>query len=181
MMLTIDFFLSLKRFGRHSINILFHGYRLLSLLPLGIKERYIEHKSLGSLVQQRLSFGNNNFLKHRYRINLFKAESNRFKSVLDVKIMNIKVRYFTTLRELVGTREDGLELMDGSNLAELLETISIKYGTTAFTYLHVTESGIIDPSIKFLINGVGAQSLRGLETELKDGDVVAIIPPIGGG
>jgi len=95
--------------------------------------------------------------------------------------MKINVRYFTTLRELVGKREDKLELMEGSNLAELLETVSVKYGTVAFTYLHVMESGIIDPSIKFLINGVGAQSLRGLETELKDGDMVAIIPPIGGG
>jgi molybdopterin synthase sulfur carrier subunit len=95
--------------------------------------------------------------------------------------MKINVRYFTTLRELTGTREDGLELMDGSNLAELIETVSVKYGTVAFMYLHVTESGKIDPSIKFLINGVAAQNLRGLETELKDGDVVAIIPPIGGG
>jgi len=95
--------------------------------------------------------------------------------------MKINVRYFTTLRELVGTREDGLKLMDGSSLAELIETVSVKYGTVAFTYLHVTESGIIDPSIKFLINGVAAQNLRGLETELKDGDIVAIIPPIGGG
>lgn len=110
-----------------------------------------------------------------------KAESNRFKSVMDVELMKINVRYFTTLRELAGTRDDGLELREGSILAELIEIVSVKYGNSAFAYLHVTESGKIDPSIKFLVNGVAAQNLRGLETELKDGDIVAIIPPIGGG
>jgi molybdopterin synthase sulfur carrier subunit len=95
--------------------------------------------------------------------------------------MRINVRYFTTLQELAGTRDGGVELGEGSRLTELIETVSLKYGNAALTYLYAMESGTIDPSIKFLINGVAAKNLRGLETELKDGDVVAIIPPIGGG
>jgi molybdopterin synthase sulfur carrier subunit len=95
--------------------------------------------------------------------------------------MKINVIYFTTLRELAGTRDDGLELREGCSLAELIETVSEKHGEAAFAYLHVKESRKIDPSIKFLVNGIAAQKLRGLKTELKDGDVVAIIPPIGGG
>lgn len=93
----------------------------------------------------------------------------------------IKVRYFTTLRELAGTKEEELEVKGGSSLAELVEKVSLKYGEEAFDYLHVKKSGKIDPSIHFLVNGVPAHNLHGFETELKEGDVVAIIPPIGGG
>ena len=95
--------------------------------------------------------------------------------------MKIKVRYFTTLRELAGTKEEELEMKEGSSLAELVEKVSLKYSKEAFDYMHVKESGKIDPSIHFLVNGVPTHSLRGFETELKEGDVVAIIPPIGGG
>lgn len=95
--------------------------------------------------------------------------------------LKVKVRYFTTLRELARTREEELEMEDGSTLAELIERVASKYGGEAFNYLHVRATGEIDPSIQFLINGISARDLHGLRTELREGDVVAVIPPVGGG
>lgn len=95
--------------------------------------------------------------------------------------LKVKVRYFTTLRELARGREEELELKDGSILVELIERVASKYGEEAFNYLYVRTTGRIDPSIQFLINGVSAHGLHDLETKLKGGDVVAIIPPVGGG
>lgn len=85
------------------------------------------------------------------------------------------------LRELAGTKEEGLEVKEGSSLAELIERVASKYGEEAFDYMYIKKSGKIDPSIQFLINGVAAHNLHGFETKLKDEDIVAIIPPIGGG
>lgn len=93
--------------------------------------------------------------------------------------MRVRVRYFTTLRELAGSSEEELELENGSTLADLLKKITEKYGKEAKNYLF--DKGEVDPSIYFLINGVSARSLKGLETTLEEGDVIVIIPPIGGG
>lgn len=95
--------------------------------------------------------------------------------------MRVKVKYFTTLRELAGTTEEELQMEGGSILAELIEKVTLKYGEKAFDYLHVRITGKVDPSIQFLINGVNARNLHGFKTELKEEDVVAIIPPVGGG
>jgi molybdopterin converting factor small subunit len=45
----------------------------------------------------------------------------------------------------------------------------------------IKKSGAIDLSIQFLVNGVSIRNLQGIRTKLKDGNVVAIVPPIGGG
>jgi MoaD family protein len=94
--------------------------------------------------------------------------------------VRIKVRYFTTLRELAGAREEEFCIEEESSLATLIAEISSKYGAEAYMYLHGS-TGRLDPSLKILVNGVDTRRLQGVETTLEDGDVVAVIPPIGGG
>jgi len=94
--------------------------------------------------------------------------------------VKVTVKYFTTLRELSKCTEEKLTLEDDATLAVLIEKIASKYGKEARNYLYQKE-GKVDPSIYFLINGENSRTLLGLNTRLKEGDVVAIIPPIGGG
>ena len=103
------------------------------------------------------------------------------RPILEERALKIKVRYFTTLRELAGTKEEDLEMKEEISLAQVIDEISLMYGEEAFDYLHVRATGMVDPSIKFLVNGVDAHRLRGFETRLREGDVVSVIPPIGGG
>jgi len=96
--------------------------------------------------------------------------------------LRVKVRYFTTLRELAGNAEEEIEIGESSVLADLIDEVASKYGREARDYLYrKQEKAEVDPSIYLLINGMNARMLSGLKTRLRDGDVVAIIPPIGGG
>jgi len=97
-----------------------------------------------------------------------------------VWLLRARVRYFTTLHELAGSAEEELEIDEGSVLADLIKEVALRYGKEARHYLYYDDEKV-DPSIYFLINGVNSKMLSGSKTELKDGDVVAIIPPIGGG
>jgi len=102
--------------------------------------------------------------------------------VLSVRALRVKVRYFTTLRELAGGAEEELEIEDDASLADLIRDVALRYGKEAHNYLYQNgEKSKADPSIYFLINGINARMLSGMDTKLRDGHVVAIIPPIGGG
>jgi molybdopterin synthase sulfur carrier subunit len=96
--------------------------------------------------------------------------------------LRVKVKYFTTLRELAGRAEEIFELENGKCLGDLIEIVASRYGGEARRYLYTDEDQkIIDPSVRFLINGKDSKMLQGLKTKLEDGDTIAIIPPIGGG
>ena len=97
--------------------------------------------------------------------------------------MEVKVRFFTNLREIVNKREETLTFTAGEKVTVdlVLKTLSQKYGTPFTEYVYNGKTGQPKNFLQFLINGTSTSTLNGLETELKDGDVLAILPPVGGG
>ena len=64
---------------------------------------------------------------------------------------------------------------------KILRTLSSQYGKGFVNYVYDAETDEVKGFLQFLINGKSASTIKGLQTELKDGDVLAIIPPVGGG
>jgi sulfur-carrier protein len=97
--------------------------------------------------------------------------------------VDVKVRYFTNLREIVGKREETLTFSNGEKVTvfSILKQLSSHYGEHFQKYVYDAETGQPRNFLQFLINGTSTSTLNGQQTELKDGDVLAILPPVGGG
>lgn len=94
--------------------------------------------------------------------------------------IRVKVRFFTTLRELLGKREEQMEFPQAGTVEELLKQLSQKYGKRFRDYIY-DDKGEVRSHLHFLINGQSTTTLQGFKTRLKEGDQVAILPPVGGG
>ncbi|MBS7287673.1 MAG: MoaD family protein [Candidatus Freyarchaeota archaeon] len=95
-------------------------------------------------------------------------------------MLKVKVRVFARLRELLKSREIEVELSDGATLVDLLGALVEIYGKELKDYLF-SESGGLKEHFMIYINGVGVNEAGGVNKVLKEGDVVAILPPISGG
>jgi MoaD family protein len=97
--------------------------------------------------------------------------------------LKVSVRFFTSLREITGKREEMLEFSDEEKVTvdKVLQTLSREYGRSFVDYVYDTETEEVKGFLQFLINGKSSTSLNGLQTQLKDGDALAILPPVGGG
>jgi sulfur-carrier protein len=97
--------------------------------------------------------------------------------------VEVKVRFFTNLREIVNKREETLTFTEGEKVTVdlVLKTLAQKYGKPFMEYVYNGKTGQPKNFLQFLVNGTSTSTLNGLETELRDGDVLAILPPVGGG
>ncbi|XHH08580.1 MAG: ubiquitin-like small modifier protein 1 [Candidatus Bathyarchaeia archaeon] len=95
--------------------------------------------------------------------------------------MIIKIRLFTVLRELASKREETLNFEEKTvNVKQALDALSKKYGKPFDDYVFEAD-GKVKGFLQFLINGTNTSTLLGLETQFSDGDVLTILPPVGGG
>ncbi len=96
--------------------------------------------------------------------------------------MEVKIRFFTTLREITNKREETLTLSNPkTTVSTVLKLLSEKYGKPFDDYVFDAKTGQVKGFLQFLVNGNSTATLKGLDTALKDGDVLAILPPVGGG
>jgi molybdopterin synthase sulfur carrier subunit len=97
--------------------------------------------------------------------------------------LQVSVRYFTSLREIVNKKEETLKFPEDEKVTvdTVLKTLSQRYGKRFVEYVYDAKTGEVKGFLQFLVNGKSASPLNGLQTELEDGDVLAILPPVGGG
>jgi molybdopterin synthase sulfur carrier subunit len=94
--------------------------------------------------------------------------------------MKVEVKFFTSLREITGKKADEIQLQSVITVEELLTLLSERYGENFREYVYDKE-GKVHGFLSFLVNGKNINVLQGFDTELKQGDVIAILPPVGGG
>jgi MoaD family protein len=97
--------------------------------------------------------------------------------------LQVSVRFFTSLREIVDKKEEILRFPEGEKVTvdTVLKTLAQRYGKRFVEYVYDHKTKEVRGFLQFLVNGKSASTTNGLETELEDGDVLAILPPVGGG
>jgi len=91
--------------------------------------------------------------------------------------MQVRVKTWGTIQEIVGEREFGLELPSGAKVGNLLDRLVSEHNDKLREELYKPGTKQVRPYVKILVNGHGARP----GNKLKDGDTVAIFPPVGGG
>jgi sulfur-carrier protein len=80
-----------------------------------------------------------------------------------------KVRYYASLRQAAGRREDDFEV---GTVKEMLDAVSKASNGKLDRYLKIST---------VLVNGKNVIHIKGRKTRLEPDDVVSIFPPMGGG
>ena len=81
--------------------------------------------------------------------------------------MNVKVRFFAIARQTVGEREVEIELKEGATVQDLWDVLLRRF----------PRLNPMSGSLKLAVNWDYVQP----EAVLRDGDEVAVIPPVSGG
>ena len=79
--------------------------------------------------------------------------------------MKVKVRFFARCREIIGDMEKELEVLEGMRIRNIIDLLISEYPKLK------EETLIVSRNHKY----------TALNTKLKDNDVVAVFPPVGGG
>ena len=90
------------------------------------------------------------------------------------------MKAFATLRDAFQGGSMTIELSEDSRIKDLLKELEKNLGE-GFRKSVLKDQENLNPNIKVLVNGREISYLDGVETKLKDGDIVAFIPPVGGG
>ena len=95
--------------------------------------------------------------------------------------MKVTLHTILGIKDVIGQRLTEIELPDGSTIEGCLIYKRKRWGDALSSHLFHPETGAVLPYVQIMINGQKINFLKGMETYLKDGDEVLILPPASGG
>ena len=93
----------------------------------------------------------------------------------------VVVRAFGAIRDLVGSREVEIQVGENRTIKDVLRLLVKKHGKVLEDRVFHPSTQEPNPHIRLLLNGQNIALLKGVETTVRDRDVIAIFPPAGGG
>lgn len=91
----------------------------------------------------------------------------------------MEVRFYATLRDIVGGRTVEVDLKAGATVRDLLARLFEQFPDLEPRV--VDETGELRRAVNVFVNGRSVRYLEGLDTELQLHDELAIFPPVAGG
>ena len=92
--------------------------------------------------------------------------------------MKVKVEFFADLRDRIGMVSE-VVIFNGVMVIDLIHAVDEKHEGDFKEY--VVQGTEQKDLVKILVNGTDIRALDGLNTPLKEGDVISFFPPIAGG
>ncbi|TFG04028.1 MAG: MoaD/ThiS family protein [Promethearchaeota archaeon] len=92
--------------------------------------------------------------------------------------MKVSVKFFAYLSDYIDDNVLELELVEGANISNLLDFLCKSYGIQDILFDNHEK---LKSWVSILKNGREIHFLEGLKTKLKNGDEIAIFPPVAGG
>lgn len=96
--------------------------------------------------------------------------------------MKVKVEYLGHIKNILESRrEEDIELEDDSPIKDLLALLAKKHGESFKKAIYELGGKDIKSNFIATVNGYLLNQLNGVETKLKDGDHVVLMPIVSGG
>lgn len=96
--------------------------------------------------------------------------------------LKVKVEYLGHIKSITGNkREEELEAREEATITDLLNTLAKRYGEPFKKAIYEPKDADVKSNYIVAVNGYLLNQLEGLETKLKNGDRVALLPVVSGG
>ena len=93
----------------------------------------------------------------------------------------VKIRTILALKTIMGSGEIELSFPEGSTLGQLIKALVNRWGDDLASYLYEPNTKTLRSYIRLMVNGRDIAFLERMETVLRNGDEVLILPPVSGG